>query len=199
MPISNALFTESAPEEGRGGDGEGRRELVGLLSDSLLHDARNPLNALSINLEVLAERLRREKGGPLPPAQEKSLKSMREQVLRVDAILQRYVEFLSPRAEGPGEVDLSALAQRAIDILGHQARRDRVQVRSSLAPNLRARAADPATLRRQVLEPLAQALADAGPGGEVVVTAREERGRAVYRVKGPKGPRGDVEISLPLE
>src|SRR5687767_9977504 len=38
------------------------------LMDSLLHDVRNPLNALSINLDVLTEKIRREHG-EIPAAQ----------------------------------------------------------------------------------------------------------------------------------
>src|SRR6476646_8256161 len=71
--------------------------LVQRLIDSMLHDARNPLNALAINLDVLTEKLR----GPdrlVPPNQEKNLKAMREQIFRVDGILKTFSDYLAPKA-----------------------------------------------------------------------------------------------------
>jgi spermidine synthase len=38
------------------------------LMDSLVHDVRNPLNALAINVEILQEKLARAAGGAVPPS-----------------------------------------------------------------------------------------------------------------------------------
>ncbi|HXN41127.1 MAG TPA: histidine kinase dimerization/phospho-acceptor domain-containing protein, partial [Myxococcaceae bacterium] len=63
----------------------------------LLHDARNPLNALAINLEVLTDKLRQSEA---PATGEKNVKAMREQIRRIDSMLRRFGDFLAPRALG---------------------------------------------------------------------------------------------------
>ena len=74
--------------------GAARNAVAQRLMDSLLHDVRNPLNALSINLDVLTEKIRRELG-EIPAAQEKNLKVMREQIFRVDAVLRQFADFMA--------------------------------------------------------------------------------------------------------
>ena len=45
---------------------------------------------------------------------------MREQILRVDAILRRFSDFIAPRPVARGEVDFSELVLKALDVVGHE-------------------------------------------------------------------------------
>ena len=63
--VSSTAATQCALGPGRVGSRRWTRPRYGAvpaLMDSLLHDVRNPLNALAINLEVLAEKLKGETG-----------------------------------------------------------------------------------------------------------------------------------------
>jgi signal transduction histidine kinase len=154
---------------------------VPTLMDSLLHDVRNPLNALSIHLEVLAEKLKGE-AGQVPPSQEKNLKAMREQIQRVDGILRRFTEFIVSRAGSPGDADLSETTTRAMEVLAHESRRRRLQVRPTIAPGVRARLSDTGDLGFLVMQALMRAYGRSEAGAEVAVAVRVEESRAVFEV-----------------
>ena len=153
------------------------------LVDSMLHDVRNPLNALSINLDVLTERVRRELG-ELPPAQEKNFRVMREQIHRIDAILREYLEFISPRSDtSQGQVDLSDATLRALKVLGHECRRSMVRVRQLVEPGLRVASTDVGAVRVAAMQILFRAILRAGQEGEVDVTLQRDGASAVLRVR----------------
>jgi signal transduction histidine kinase len=149
--------------------------------DSLLHDVRNPLNAMSIHLEVLAEKLKAETGS-VPPSQEKNLRAMREQIQRVDGILRRFNDFIVARSGAPGEVDLSDVATRAVDVLGHESRKRRLKVATQLEPGVKVRIADTGELGFLVVQALMRAFGRAETGTEVKVTVRAEGPQAVLEV-----------------
>jgi len=103
--ITSTAATSSAPSVREQADpvvDAARYGAVPTLMDSLLHDVRNPLNALSIHLEVLSEKLKADTG-QVPPSQDKNLKAMRDQIQRVDAIMRRFSEFIVSRSGAPGD------------------------------------------------------------------------------------------------
>lgn len=152
------------------------------LIDSLLHDVRNPLNALSINLDVLTEKIRREQG-EIPATQEKNLKVMREQIFRVDGILKQFAEFMFPRPDAaPATLDLSDVVRQVLGVLGHECRRAMIKVRQMVEPDLRVRALPP-TVRFIVVQVLLRAIVRAGQEGEVDITLQRDGDRALLRIK----------------
>lgn len=157
------------------------------LVDSLLHDARNPLNALSINLEVLTEKLKDETG-EVPPKQLKNLKAMREQVTRVDQILRHYADFFAPR--GSGAENVSAVLDRAVQLLGHEARVKRVQLKAEIDPDVQVSLAAAAELRLLCVQPILRALERAPEGSEVVISLKRTGAIAFLTIAdtGGEGP-----------
>jgi signal transduction histidine kinase len=109
-------------------------EAASYLMDGLLHEARNPLNALAIHLEVLSEKVR---SGPAAlGSAEKNLRTMRDQVYRVDQILRRFADFIAPRSPGQTETKLSELLQSALDVLGHQIRKRNLRLSAHIEPDV---------------------------------------------------------------
>lgn len=159
-----------------------RYALAARLLDSLLHDARNPLNALSINLEVLAEKLRVQSGGAIPPSQERNLKAMREQVHRIDGILRAFAPHIAQTSAPAEGVDLPELVQRAADVLAHEARRARVRVGVQGSGPAPVNTRDLGMLRFVVTRAILLGIDAVGPGDELAVSVGCERGRAVVRI-----------------
>jgi signal transduction histidine kinase len=169
------------------------RFIVGArLVDSLLHEARNPLNALSINLGILSQKLKAP-GGEVPPAQEKNLRAMREQLSRVDDILRLFADFIAPKIGPTPEVDFSALVQRACEVLGHEGRQHRVSVRVDIQPGIRLRSAETG-LEFLALLPLLRAIARAQGGGEAQISLSRTADKAVLAVTDSAG---DVPEPIP--
>ncbi len=202
--INSMAASSGAPSVREGTDtvvDAARYSTVPSLMDSLLHDVRNPLNALSIHLEVLTEKLKGE-AGVVPPSQEKNLKSMREQIQRVDGILRRFAEFIVSRPGGAGDTDLTETVTRALDVLSHESRKNRLQVRPTLTPGVRARLSDIGELGFLVVQALVRGYGRSAAGAEVTVGVRIEDARAVFEVvdaDASPGADGPSEASAALE
>jgi signal transduction histidine kinase len=168
--------------------------------DSLVHDVRNPLNALAINVEILNEKLSRASGGQVPPGQAKNLQAMREQIVRVNAMLGDFARFLAPAPAAPEVLSLSAAVREVVGILGHAGRRARVKVSADAPEGLAAvEAMDPSALGFLVLVSVLRAIERTPEEGPVRVTVRDEGTRAVLHVQDggrEEGEETEVEQAL---
>lgn len=173
------------------------QETSNRLMDSLVHDARNPLNALSINLEVLTEKLKDE-DGQVPAKVQKNLKAMRDQIGRVDGILREYAEFMAPRGAANASEDLSALVTRVVGILGHEGRVKRVQARLEIEPGVQVRLEEPALARFLLVQAVFRAMVRAPEGTEVLVTLRRD-GAAAFFVVSDGGAENDEPFPLAVQ
>jgi signal transduction histidine kinase len=165
-----------------------RYQVASRLVESLLHDARNPLNALSINLDVLSEKLK-DASGAVPQSLAKNLGAMRTQIFRVEAILRQFTEFIAPQDCLAGEVDLTEIVRSTLEVVAYEARRSQVRLRPLLEPGTRVRANDTSAPRFIVAEALLRGIARASPGGEVEVAVHRDGGNAclVVRDDAPEG------------
>jgi signal transduction histidine kinase len=159
-----------------------RFALTSRLFDSLLHDVRNPLNALSINLDVLTEKVRGP-DGRVPPALEKNLKAMRDQIFRVDGILRQFAEVLVPHVR-PGEtrLNVSELLQKAQVVAGHEFRRSRVQLNARIDPEVVVVTRDTGAVGFIIVETLLRAVARSAAGEAVDLSLGAEGSQAVLRI-----------------
>jgi signal transduction histidine kinase len=160
--------------------------------DSLVHDVRNPLNALAINVEILHEKLSRACGGQVPAAQEKNLQAMREQIVRVNTMLGDFARFLAPSPAAPAVLSLSAVVKEVTGILGHAGRRARVRVSADAPEGLAVvEAMDPSALGFLVLVSVLRAIERTPEEGPVRVTVRDEGTRMVLHVQDGGREEGD--------
>jgi signal transduction histidine kinase len=166
--------------------GAARYSAVPTLMDSLLHDVRNPLNALSINLEVLSEKLKGE-AGEVPASQAKNIKAMRDQIQRVDGILRQFAEFIVLRGGSPGEVGLSEVTKRSLEVLAHESRRRRIKLQTEIEPDLRVKLPDTSELSFFLVQALLRAFGRTEAGMDVRVAVRSEGSQAVLEVTDPAG------------
>ncbi|HET6981009.1 MAG TPA: histidine kinase dimerization/phospho-acceptor domain-containing protein [Myxococcaceae bacterium] len=170
------------------------------LMDSLVHDVRNPLNALAINVEILHEKLSRAAGGEVPAAQAKNLQAMREQISRVNGMLGDFARFLAPAPAAPAVLSLSQMVKDAALVLGHASRRARVKLAVDV-PDAQAavEAMDPSALGFLVLLTLFRAVERTPEDAQVRVMVRDEGGRTVLHVQDggrEEGEETEVEQAL---
>ena len=165
-----------------------RYQTFSRLVESLMHEVRNPLNALSINLEVLTERMRGQSGGTLPANHEKNLTAIRTQLQRVDATLRAFAEFLCPTVDSQNPTDFSASIVRAMDLLAHETRRGRVTFEHSVVPELSVRFKRSALVPFLALQPLLQSIARSSPGSVINVSwTRMDGEKAAFEVRDASG------------
>jgi signal transduction histidine kinase len=168
--------------------------------ESLVHDVRNPLNALAINVEILQEKLSRAAGGEVPPGQAKNLQSMREQIARVNGMLGEFARFLAPAPAAPAVLSLSSVVKDALAVLGHAGRRARVRVAVDVPDGQSAvEAMDPSALGFLALVSVLRAVERTPEDGLVRVSVRDEGARIVLHVQDggrEEGEDSEVEQAL---
>lgn len=169
-------------------NGEATRDppVGGILSETarvlvlgLLHDARNPLNALAINLEVLTDKIRQSEAAATG---EKNVKAMRKQIRRMDVMLRQFGDFLAPRALGAGEVNLTEIAEAAIELAGHEARKKHLRVVARLEPGLKIWLPHAESAYTLTLQSILRAIGRAQDGSDIEVSLSRQGGGADFSV-----------------
>ncbi len=150
---------------------------VGTMTAGLSHEVRNPLNAASLQLSVLERRLRK-----LPDAQQGALLEplllVRDEIRRLDHILEDFLQFARPREFRPGSVDLRAVLRRVVDLLSGQAEARKVTLeKAPLEEPLPPVSGEEERLRQVLINLCLNALEATPAGGRVTLTAGHEAGR----------------------
>ncbi|HEX8825017.1 MAG TPA: ATP-binding protein [Archangium sp.] len=100
---------------------------VGTMTAGLSHEIRNPLNAAALQLSVLERRVRRL-SEDLQPNLLSPLLLVRDEIRRLDHILEDFLQFARPREFRPEPVEVKTLLRRVVDLLGSQADTRRVRL-----------------------------------------------------------------------
>jgi two-component system sensor histidine kinase HydH len=100
---------------------------VGTLTAGLSHEIRNPLNAALLQLTVLERRIQRLAGDLHGPLLE-PLVLVKDEIRRLDHILEDFLQFARPREFIPRPVDLATVVSRVLDLLGGEAERRAIRL-----------------------------------------------------------------------
>jgi signal transduction histidine kinase len=170
---------------------------VGTLTAGLSHEIRNPLNAALLQLTVLERRIQRLAGDLHGPLLE-PLVLVKDEIRRLDHILEDFLQFARPREFIPRPVDLATVVSRVLDLLGGEAERRAIRLeREVTAEPGAARVAGEEERLRQVLVNLMLNAVEATPAGglvrvrcqpEAAEPGRGERGGSVVVVIEDTGP-----------
>jgi two-component system, NtrC family, sensor histidine kinase HydH len=141
---------------------------VGTMTAGLSHEIRNPLNAAALQLSVLERRIQRLPNDARPPLLE-PLTLVKDEIRRLDHILEDFLQFARPREFVARPVDIVPVVTKVLDLLGGEAERRGVRLERDLesVPPI---AGDEERLR-QVLVNLALNAIEAVAGGGLVRVA----------------------------
>ncbi len=90
-----------------------------LLAAGVAHELGNPLNSLTIHLQLIDRKLKKLKASKETRSLEDSIKICRDEVTRLDGIIKNFLEAIRPRSPDLAELYLPALIE---DVLHFQAR-----------------------------------------------------------------------------
>jgi signal transduction histidine kinase len=141
-----------------------RLALVGQLLAQVTHEVRNPLNAISLHAELLAEELG-------APEQQALLATVVTEIRRLEAVTERYLDLARRRAPELAAEDAAALARGVVSLEEERLRRIGVEV-SVHAAAMPLAEIDGNVLRRALLN-LVRNAAEAGAAHIRVEVARE--------------------------
>ena len=170
---------------------------VGTMTAGLSHEICNPLNAALLQLTVLERRVQRLVGELQGPLLE-PLVLVKDEIRRLDHILEDFLQFARPREFVPHPVDLCQVVSRVLDLLAGEAERRSIRLEREFPPGSGdTRVAGEEERLRQVLVNLTLNAMEATPdGGRVRVRcvaeapdpALGERGTSVAVAIDDSGP-----------
>jgi two-component system sensor histidine kinase HydH len=159
---------------------------VGTMTAGLSHEIRNPLNAAALQLSLLERRLQQlapELQGPL----REPLVLVKDEIRRLDHILEDFLQFARPRELEARPVELAAVVGAVLDLLAGELERREVRLVRRITQQALVRG-DEERLRQVLMNLFLNALEAVGPGGQVCVSC------SVLAHDGPEGAARFVEV-----
>jgi signal transduction histidine kinase len=146
-----------------------RLAAVGRISAQITHEIRNPLNAIGLNAELLAEEL--EAGAARPEARQLVAAISRE-VDRLEGVTEEYLAFARLPRPALGRHDLNEVVGSLLDFLAPELEAAGVEVVRELAPGALGVRGDEAQLRAVFMNLLRNSREAMPAGGRVTVGTR---------------------------
>jgi PAS domain S-box-containing protein len=165
------------------------------------HEIRTPLNSIIGFSEVMLE----ERFGPIGNERYRDyLKDIRSSGEHVVALINDLLDLAKIEAGklelAFAELSLNEVVQGAVALMQPLANRERIIIRTSLAPALRPVTADARAVRQVVLNLLSNSIKFTGAGGQVIVsTAQSEAGEILLRVRDTGIGMDEKELGVALE
>jgi len=165
---------------------------VGTMTAGLSHEIRNPLNAALLQLTVLERRVQRLPGDLQGPLLE-PLVLVKDEIRRLDHILEDFLQFARPREFVPRPVDLCQVVSRVLDLLAGEAERRHIRLERELPdePGSTPVAGEEERLRQVLVNLTLNAMEATPDGGRVRVRCAAEPPDPSL---GERGPRAVVAI-----
>jgi signal transduction histidine kinase len=91
-----------------------RMAYVGTLASGLAHEIRNPLNSLSLNMQLLEEEM---DGATTDPSRSRLLEMTRDEIGRLERLVTDFLSYARPPGLEPDEVTPRELLERCRDLL----------------------------------------------------------------------------------
>jgi len=165
---------------------------VGTMTAGLSHEIRNPLNAASLQLVVLERRVRKL-AGPEQASLLEPLQLVRDEIARLEHLLQDFLQFARPRELSTKPLSLDPLITAVTDLLAGEAERRAVRLERQLPPDLPQVHGEDERLR-QVLMNLALNALEATPAGGCVRIVARRGPEDVWIAVDDSGPGIDARI-----
>jgi len=144
---------------------------LGRLTSGVAHEVKNPLNAMTIHLELLKERL----GASREPVQE-HLEVIGNEIKRLDRAVQGFLKFMRPQELALASVDLNGLLRELEALLRPEWQNAGVQFVADLDPELHSIRGDEELLRQAFLNILLNACQAVPNGGTVRLATALDQG-----------------------
>ncbi len=160
---------------------------LGLLASCLAHEVKNPLSSIKTIATVVAEQI-----GP-DHAHAEDFEMLLNEVDRLAASTSELLGFARPAEPGKPCKSLPEALEASIRLLGHEARKQGIDVRTEIDRDIPPLAADENAVREILLNLLGNSIDAAGDGGVVEVTCRRN-GRYAVASFADNGPGIAAEV-----
>jgi signal transduction histidine kinase len=168
-----------------------RLAAVGRISAQITHEIRNPLNAIGLNAELLAEELAQ---APAPAEARQLVAAISREVDRLNGVAEEYLRFARLPRPSLARQDLNDILASLLDFLGPELRGAGIEVSRELAAAPLPVRADEGQLRAVFLNLLRNSREAMPGGGRIAVRTRRAGGAIEAEVADTGGgiPPGDL-------
>jgi signal transduction histidine kinase len=170
---------------------------LGIVASKLVHEIRNPLNAMRMQVAVIRRQLEKGDSSSIALGGDQ-LGRLEQEVTRLDRLASEFLAFGRPPADEPESIKLSALIRDVAEFLRPEFEHSGARVRVEVEPGgegLYVRM-DRSKLRRVLLN-LAENAREAMSGGQMTIQlARRSRRQAIIRVRDTGSGIPDHELPL---
>ena len=157
---------------------EGERLMdVGRVAGGLMHEIKNPLSTLHLNLQLLAEDFARPETD-LQRRTARKLQVLRDETRHLEEILNTFMVFVGRMELRKSRLDAGRLVADLLTFYEPQAAQHRLTLRSTIESGLPAVDADADLLKQALLNLILNAQAAMPDGGELMLSVRRD-GQAV--------------------
>lgn len=151
-----------------------RTSSILLLAAGVAHELGNPLNSLTIHLQLIERKLKKLRATPDAAAIGESVEVCRDEVRRLDGIIRNFLEAIRPRKPDLAETDLTDVLAEVLRLQGREFEDRRVAVEAEEAGPLPAILADRNQLKQVFFNITKNALEAMQPGGTLRIKSRAD-------------------------
>ncbi len=157
---------------------------LGYLSAGMAHEIRNPLNSISLFVQLMRQNS--------DPEQQEYQDKILKEIDRIDSIIRKLLDASSRTRTISSDVQLERIADNALDVFSPQIEARKIMVERSyrvVPPPIKA---DPAEIEQIFTNLFLNALDEMPDGGHLSIEISEDAGRVIARV-------GDSGCGIPAE
>lgn len=145
-----------------------------LLAAGVAHELGNPLNSLTIHLQLIDRKLKKLKASKETRSLEDSIKICRDEVTRLDGIIKNFLEAIRPRPPDLGEVYLPELIEEVLQFQARELDDRGITVKGEMPAGTPVIMADRDQLKQVFFNLLKNAMEAMQPGGRLSLKLRAD-------------------------
>ncbi len=163
-----------------------RTSSILLLAAGVAHELGNPLNSLTIHLQLINRKLKKLKETPNLESVSESIKICEGEVQRLDGIISNFLEAIRPQKPDLAEVNLTEVLSEVLAFQQHELADRGIQVEAETPDDLPIVMADRNQVKQVFFNLLKNAVEAMQPGGELHIKSRADD-ESVYLAFGDSG------------
>ncbi len=151
-----------------------RTSSVLLLAAGVAHELGNPLNSLTIHLQLIERKLKKLKASKEAEAVQESLRVCQGEVQRLDGIIGNFLEAIRPRPPDLAEVNLAGVLAEVLRFQQREFADRRIVVEAETPDSLPSVMADRNQLKQVFFNLTKNAMEAMQPGGKLKIKSRAD-------------------------
>jgi signal transduction histidine kinase len=163
-----------------------RTSSVLLLAAGVAHELGNPLNSLTIHLQLIERKLKKLKGSREAEPLAKSIAICQDEVMRLDGIITHFLGAIRPQLPDLAETNVVDVLDEVLRFQAGEFRNRRIKVEAETPADLPVILADRNQLKQVFFNLISNAIEAMQPGGRLKIVSRADD-ELVYLMFGDSG------------